>query len=137
MSALTVSVGAMHQVTFTRRLRGQTTVVGPGVIDAELSARGARVATRLVFLNEATFNEEGTIDFGNGNALRFRSLGSGRLEPAPDGSVRHGASVLQVDGGAGRYAGASGRITSNFVLSPDGEITDEQVAVLFIEGKEK
>jgi hypothetical protein len=127
----------MDQVTFTRRMRGHMTVVGPGVLDAELFTRGARMATRLVFSDEATFREEGTIDFGNGNAVRFRSLESGRLEPAPDGSVRHGTSVLEVAGGAGRYAGASGRITSNFVLLPDGEITDEQVVVLFIEGEEK
>ena len=95
------------------------------------------MATRLVFSDEATFREEGTIDFGHGNALRFCSLESGRLDPAPDGSVRHGTSVLEVNGGAGRYAGASGRITSNFVLSPSGEVTDEQVVVLFIEREEK
>jgi hypothetical protein len=112
-------------------------VVGPGILDAELSARGAHVATRLVFLDEATFREEGTIDFGNGNTLRFRSLGRGRLELSPDGSVRHGTSVLEVDGGAGRYEGATGQITSNFVLSPNGEIRDEQVIVLFIGGEEK
>ncbi len=29
-----------------------------------------------------------------------------------------------------------GRITSNFVVSSDGEVTDEQVVVLFIEGEE-
>jgi hypothetical protein len=127
----------MKHVTFTRRLRGHMNVVGPGILDAELSSRGARVVTRLVFVDGATFREEGTIDFGNGNALRFRSLGSGSLEPSPDGSVRHGTSVLEVDGGVGRYAGARGRITSNFVLSPDGEITDEQVVVLFIAGEEK
>jgi hypothetical protein len=127
----------MDQVTFTRRLRGHMTVVGPGVLDAELSTRGARMASRLVFSDEATFREEGTIDFGNGNAVRFSSFETGRLEPAPDGSVRHGTSVLDVDGGDGRYAGARGRITSNFVLAPDGAITDEQVVVLFIEGEEK
>jgi hypothetical protein len=113
------------------------TEVGPGVLDAELSARGARVATRLVFTDETTFREEGTIDLGGGDALRFRSLGNGTLEQAPDGSVRQGASVLEVEGGEGRYEGARGRITSNFVLSPNGEITDEQVAVLFIDKEEE
>ena len=127
----------MDEVRFTRRLRGHMTEVGPGVLDAELSARGARVATRLVFTDETTFREEGTIDLGGGDALRFRSLGNGTLEQAPDGSVRQGASVLEVEGGDGRYAGARGRITSNFVLSPNGEITDEQVAVLFIDKEEE
>ena len=123
----------MDPVRFTRRLRGHTTVVGPGVLDAELFARGTHVASRLVFSDESTFSEEGTIDFGHGDALRFRSLGQGTLTPVPDGSVRQGASVLEVDGGEGRYTGARGRITSNFVLSASGEITDEQVAVLFID----
>ena len=113
------------------------TVVGPGVLDAELFARGARVATRLVFTDETTFHEEGTIDLGGGDALRFRSLGNGTLAESPDGSVQQGASVLEVDGGDGRFAGARGRITSNFVLSPNGEVTDEQVAVLFIDRKEE
>jgi hypothetical protein len=127
----------MDPVRFTRRLRGHTTVVGPGVLDAELFARGTHVASRLVFTDESTFSEEGTIDFGRGDTLRFRSLGNGTLAQAPDGSVRQGASVLEIDGGDGRYAGARGRITSNFVLSASGEITDEQVAVLFIDREEK
>ncbi|HEX4747221.1 MAG TPA: hypothetical protein VFU99_10105 [Gaiellaceae bacterium] len=127
----------MDQVTVTRTLRGRTTLVGPGVLDAERSSRGTHVASRLVFTDESTFSEEGTIDFGRGDALRFRSLGTGTLDRAPDGEVRHGASVLEVADGAGRYAGARGRITSNFVLGPDGAITDEQVLVLFIQGEEK
>lgn len=108
------------------------TMVRPGVLDAELSARRTRVATRLEFSDETTFRESGTIDFGNGDALRVDSL-EGRLEQTADGRSRHGTSVLGVVEGTGRYAGATGRITSNFVLSPDGEVTDEQVVVLFID----
>lgn len=120
-------------MTFKRTLRGRTTTVAPGVLDAERSGRGTHVASRLAFTDESTFSEEGTIDFGRGDALRFKSVGAGTLERASRGDVRHGASVLEVTEGAGRYAGASGRITSNFVLSPDGAITDEQVVVLFID----
>jgi len=127
----------MQQVTYTRRLRGHMTVVRPGVLDAELNARGTRVATRLVFSDEATFQESGTIDFGNGDVVRFQSLENGTVGRNADGRLRHGTSVLGVVGGTGRYAGASGRITSNFVLSPDGEVTDEQVVVLFIDREEK
>jgi hypothetical protein len=127
----------MDQVTLTRTLHGRTTVVAPGVLDAERSARGTHVASRLVFSDESTFSEEGTVVFGRSDALRFRSLGTGTLSRAPGGGVRHGTSVLEVAGGAGRYVRARGRITSNFVLAPDGAITDEQVLVLFIEGEEK
>ncbi len=124
-------------MTFTRRLRGRMTVVRPGVLDAELSTRGTRVATRLVFSDEIMFEESGTIDFGRGDGLHVRSLENGRLERSADGRLRHGTSVLGVVAGMGRYAGASGRITSNFVLWPDGEVTDEQVVVLFIDREEK
>jgi hypothetical protein len=125
----------MQQVTFSRRLRGRMTVVAPGVLDAELTARRTRVRSRFVFADEVLFREEGSIELGAGNVLRFRSREPGRLYPQP-GGMRLGAAILDVEGGQGRYAGAAGRITSNFVLSPDGALRDEQVAVIFIETKE-
>lgn len=112
------------------------TAVRPGVLEAELTARRTRVVTRLVFSDETTFRESGTIELGGVHALRYASLASGRLESPTGGRLRHGTSVLSIVGGAGRYAGARGRITSNFVLSPDGEVTDEQVVVLFIDREE-
>jgi hypothetical protein len=113
------------------------TVVGPGVLDAELRSRGTRVSTQLVFRDETTFSVTGTIDFGKGDAVRFASHEDGTLAPSGDGRLRHGTSVLDVVGGAGRYRDASGRITSNFVVAHDGEVTDEQVLVLFIDRKEE
>jgi hypothetical protein len=127
----------MEQVRFARRLRGHMTVVGPGVLDAELFARGARVDTRLVFTDETTFRDEGTIDLGGGGCPPLPLTRERHLAESPDGSVRQGASVLEIDGGDGRYAGASGRITSNVVLLSNGEITDDQVAVLFIDREEE
>ncbi len=38
--------------------------------------------------------------------------------------------------GSARSRVRPGRITSNFVVSSDGEVTDDQVVVLFIEGEE-
>ncbi|MBA3376041.1 MAG: hypothetical protein H0U00_09560 [Actinobacteria bacterium] len=127
----------MDQLTFSRRLRGRMTVVRPGILDAELRARRTRVTTRLVFTDEVTFHEEGSIELGAGNILRFRSLERGTLEQAGTGGARHGTSVLRVESGEGRYEGAKGRITSNFVLSPDGAVDDEQVAVIFIDREEE
>ena len=127
----------MDQLTFSRRLRGRMTVVGPGILDAELKARRTRVTTRLVFTDEVTFREGGSIELGAGNILRFRSLERGTLERAGTGGARHGTSVLRVESGEGRYEGAKGRITSNFVLSPDGAVDDEQVAVIFIDREEE
>lgn len=38
--------------------------------------------------------------------------------------------------GIGPLSGARGRITSNFVVTADGALTDEQVVVLFIHRQE-
>jgi len=129
-------VGPVHQMTFTRRLRGRMTAIRPGVLDAELRGRGTRFATRLVFADEDTFRGSGTLDFGHGNSIALRSAGDGTLTRSADGRLHHGTWILSIIGGEGRYAGASGRITSNFVLSPDGEVTDEQVVVLFMDKEE-
>ncbi len=94
------------------------------------------MTSRLVFADEVTFREEGSIELGAGNVLRFRSLEPGRLEPEA-GGMRLGVAILDVESGLGRYAGARGRITSNFVLSPDGALEDERVAVIVIDREEK
>ena len=41
-----------------------------------------------------------------------------------------------MDGGAGAFDGASGRIVSNFLLSETGDLTDHQLGVLFLPGDE-
>jgi hypothetical protein len=112
------------------------TAVGPGVLDAELHARGTRLSTRLVFADEDTFRGSGTLDFGHGDTIAFRSAEDGTLTRSADGRLHHGTWILSIVAGEGRYAGATGRITSNFVLSPDGEVTDEQVVVLFMDKEE-
>jgi hypothetical protein len=123
----------MHRVTYSHRLRGRMTAVGPGLVDVELSTRRAHVIARLAFLDETTFRGEGTVEFGGGDSLRFRSLGNGTLARSPDRNLRHGTTVLEVEGGEGRYARARGRITSNFVLAGDGRVTDVQVGVIFLD----
>jgi hypothetical protein len=37
-----------------------------------------------------------------------------------------------VIGGSGQFEGATGKITSNFVLSDTGELTDNQLGMLFL-----
>jgi hypothetical protein len=129
---VTATVRDVQHVTYSHRLHGRMTAVGPGLVDVELAARRSRVASRLSFLDEATFRGEGTVDFGGGDSMRFRSLSPGTLARSPDPALRHGTTVLEVHGGSGRYAGARGRITSNFVLAEDGRVTDIQVGVIFL-----
>jgi len=40
--------------------------------------------------------------------------------------------VWKVDRGEGQFTGATGLITSNFVVSPEGEVTDHHCGVLFV-----
>ena len=74
--------------------------------------------------------------FGNGNALRFRSSSDGTLAPSAEPGLRHGAAAWVIDGGAGAFEGATGRIVSNFLLSETGDLTDNQLGVLFLPGGE-
>ena len=40
--------------------------------------------------------------------------------------------MWRVEGGEGQFAGASGLITSNFLVEKSGELIDHHVGVLFI-----
>lgn len=122
----------MRTIVLTQRFQGRLTDVGPGLLDAALRMDRARLCSQLVFLDEHRFREEGTIDFGDGQQLRFRTMGEGHLAASPDPGFRHGTAVREISGGAGRLAGARGRVTSNFLVSVDGDVTDDEVAVIFV-----
>jgi hypothetical protein len=50
-----------------------------------------------------------------------------------DEHLRHGTATIHVVGGTGQFAGATGQITSNFVLSDTGELTDNQLGMVFLQ----
>lgn len=129
----------MRRIAYTQQMRGRLTAVGPGLADVELAADeatplgpGATFAAQLAFASRHAFRAEGAIAFGDGPALRLRTLGDGVLAPSPDARLRHGTAVLEA-WGVGPLSGVRGRITSNFVVAGDGALTDDQVVVLFIE----
>lgn len=146
----------MRLVSFSMQFRGQTTPLSPGVLTARASAPSGGLVTRidgdgvhgtfesaegeeallecrLTFIDENRFEEVGTISFGNGHALRFRSLSVGTIAPSGDPGLRQGAASCEVDGGAGAFAGATGRIVSNFLVSEAGELTDYELGVVFVQ----
>jgi hypothetical protein len=84
----------------------------------------------LAITDGDTFEEEGTIVFSRGNAVRIR--GRGQLAATPDPHLLQGAVIWDVSSGDGQFAGASGQITSNFFLSDTGDLTDNQLGVIFI-----
>jgi hypothetical protein len=82
---------------------------------------------RLV--DETRFEERGRIVFGHGHALDLR--GHGQLVGSPAPHLRQGVIVWQISGGAGQFREAAGCITSNLLLSDTGEVTEQQLGVIF------
>ena len=121
----------MRPLVLTQRLRGRFTDVGPGLRDVALGvAGGVRLSSQLTFLDEHRFREEGTVDFGDGRELPFCTIGEGHLGASPDPRYRHGTAAREIDGGRGR-------MTSNFLVAADGSVTDDEVAVIFVNEQEE
>jgi hypothetical protein len=58
--------------------------------------------------------------------------GDGTLGPSAQPDVLHDAALYRITQGSGRCGGASGLITSNFLLHPaTGEFEERQVTVVF------
>jgi hypothetical protein len=124
----------MERLVYSKRFAGSTREVGVGILrrrEAELPA-GARLQSEMVFADSTSFREDGTIMFDAENALHFRTLGTGHLAPSPNAGVRQGTVTWELDGGSGRFAGASGRITSNFTVTDDGDVADDHLGVIFL-----
>jgi hypothetical protein len=81
---------------------------------------------------DGTFVEDGTITYGRAGSVSFETVGRGHVGPAPDGGGSHGAVTWRITGGDGRFAGVQGLITSNFTVTPDGRVTDNHFARLYL-----
>jgi hypothetical protein len=146
----------MKPITYSLQFRGQTSELGAR-LRKQASAPGGALVTSLtrggvagcfvwapavdeaffestlVFADAERFDERGTIVFAPGHALRVG--GRGRLVASRDPHLRHGAVIWEVVGGEGQFANASGRITSNFFLSDTGDLTENQLGIVFTGGE--
>lgn len=112
-----------------------TSTVGPDGLTGTLESSPGGEATftsEVTFTGETSFLEIGTIVFGDGNALRFSTVGSGYLGPSADPTRKHGAVMWQVDHGEGQFAEASGLITSNFFVDEQLGVVDHHFGVLLL-----
>jgi hypothetical protein len=111
-----------------------TTIDGAGVAGRVEFAEGeeALLVTRLMLTPDGSFDESGTISFGHKSSIRFRTIGSGRLSASADPDLRHGTAVWEIEDGKGQFERARGRITSNFLLSNTGDLTDNQLGLIFV-----
>ena len=75
---------------------------------------------------------QGQVEFGGGTTLHVRVAERRIVVPSSRPYLRHGAALLEVTGGTGRLTGASGWITSNYLLSDTGDLTDTHLGLLFL-----
>jgi len=125
---------AMRRLSYAMRLAGSLSPVSAGVlrrVEVELPD-GAQLESELLFADESTFREQGTLSFGPGSEFEFKTLGTGHLTPSVDPDVRVGTVTWELDVGRGRFERATGRITSNFTVDAGGEIEDSHVGLVFL-----
>ena len=112
-----------------------STLIGPEGVFGGVEAVGGERATleaRVERFGDGTFVEEGEITYGSAGKVTFTTQGRGWVAPAPAPGAVYGAVVWTVTGGAGRFAGARGLITSNFAVSPTGDVVDHHVTRLLL-----
>jgi|SRR6266508_2368972 len=112
-----------------------TTEVGPNGVRGDLRPAGGGTAefeSEVTLTGDTSFLESGMITFGQGNRLRFSTVGQGYLGPSADPRLSTGAVIWRIDSGEGQFAGATGLITSNFSVSDTGEVTDNHFGVIFL-----
>ena len=135
-SAREIEPGVVETVLSAPSCAHFTTIDGDGLAARFFPAPGedARLESRVCFGEPPRFDERGCISFGHGNALRFRTIGTGEIGPSPDPHLAHGTATWEIVGGEGQFHGARGRISSNFFLSDTGEVTQNQLGVIFLNG---
>ncbi len=111
------------------------TVLGADGIQAALEAPGgghAAFTSRVVVNADGTFAETGTISYGQLGTVEFKTLGKGYMFPSGIEGQQFGGVLWEVTRGTGKFAGATGVITSNFSVASDGTVVDNHFAVLYV-----
>ena len=112
-----------------------TSQIGPnGLTSSNDPAEGsdATFESEVTFTGETSFLETGTIGFGDGNSLRFSTVGNGYLGPSLESGISHGTVMWKIEEGDGQFAGATGLITSNFFVTGSLEVTDHHFGVILL-----
>jgi hypothetical protein len=110
-------------------------VLGPDGVSAAVelvAGESAVLESRVERSPDGSFVEDGTITYGRAGSISFDTVGRGHVGPAPGGSGSHGVVMWRITGGDGRFAGAQGLITSNFTVTPDGQVTDDHFTRLYL-----
>lgn len=91
----------------------------------------ASYETRVTMTGETSFEETGEMLF-DGEGLRLSSVGDGVIEPSAAEGALQGSVTWRVEG-TGRFSGATGLLSSNFLFEPErGTAVEYQLARLFL-----
>lgn len=85
-----------------------------------------------VVLTGGTFQESGSIRYGNRGQIKFETVGEGHIGPSPVPDIMSGAVIWTVAEGDGEFRGAKGYITSNFTVSGQGDVVDNHYARIYL-----
>jgi hypothetical protein len=123
----------MECITYALDFHGRLSSVRPGVYELDaIGDEGAVLLTELSMTGGEHFDEAGTISLGSHAAVHFRSIAPGHVGASPQSGMQQGSAQCGVDAGEGVLAGARGVLTSNFLISATGEVTDRRIVVLFV-----
>jgi hypothetical protein len=102
-----------------------STVINPGGVTGTIEPlegfETAVVQTTPTINPDGSFTEKGTVTFGDpaeNNILTFSSIGLGYLNAyfCPENPFTAGTVMWTIESGQGFFAGATGAITSNFLI---------------------
>ena len=81
---------------------------------------------------DGTFVEEGTIRYGTAGAVTFETVGRGWVGAGPSPGSSAGGVLWRITAGDGGFANARGLITSNFTVSPAGDVVDDHFVRVYL-----
>ena len=110
-------------------------ILGPDGVSAAVepvAGESAVLESRVERFPDGSFVEDGTITYGAAGSVSFDTVGRGHVGPMPGGRGSHGVVMWRITRGDGRFAGAQGLVTSNFTVSPDGQVVDDHFTRLYL-----
>jgi hypothetical protein len=116
----------------SQALRTVLTAQGVEASVEAVDGESAAFESEVQMTGQGTFHEEGTITYGRLGKVAFTTVGQGIIGPSSLDNLQRGAIIWEIMGGEGQFAGATGLITSNFTLSPEGTVVDNHFARLFL-----
>ena len=124
-----------RRATTTASSQLHRTILSATGVETSVETIGTETATleaEVELTGDRTFVESGRIRYGTAGSVTFRTVGHGIRGPSGIPGRIIGAVLWEVIDGDGRFAGATGFITSNFAVEASGEVVDHHVAQLVI-----